>query len=100
MSAMSDSDQIPQRNEMKRCATSGHSAARLFRPYEGDDAARHPLVRPIGVHSPWRQHLQSVTVHREGSGLLGADPLGNPRHLDLGSPLVPFNAISAGIGDE
>src|SRR5215471_7377071 len=25
----------------------------LFRPYEGDNAARHPLVRPIRIHTPW-----------------------------------------------
>src|ERR1043165_1599825 len=71
-----------------------------FGSIKAEDATSHPFAWPVRHHSPRRQHLQSVAVELEKPRLFGADPFWIPGHFDLRNPLVSFNAISPGIGDE
>jgi len=56
-----------------------------------------PLSAQFGITRHGVNTISRSPVQLEISDLFGADPLGIPGHLDIGSPLVPFNAIGSGI---
>ena len=61
------------------------------------DRTKVTMLRVIPFSGQFGFTRHGDNIHREKSDLFGADPLGNPRHLELGSPLVPFNAINVAL---
>ena len=65
-------------------------AGSLFRPFERNNTARHPLFGPVRHNSPRRQDLKTLAIYLEKTPLFGTEPFRIPGYFDFGNPLVSF----------
>jgi hypothetical protein len=65
----------------------------LFRPFEGNNASRHPLFGPVRHDSPRLQDLKTLAIYPEKPLLFGTDPFRIPGYFDPGNPFVSFYAV-------